>query len=156
MAVQVARLAGSLRMGLGLAPGECVALVMRNSTAYAELMYACWHAGLAAVPINAKLHPKELAYIIDHSQARVVFASDDHAQDVASAVADAGSAARVIVVDTPDYARLAKADPVAIAQTAAGDLAWLFYTSGTTGRPKGAMLTHRNLLAMATSYFIDV
>jgi long-chain acyl-CoA synthetase len=156
MAMQAARLAGGLRVTLGLAPGERVALVMRNSPAYAELLYACWHAGLAAVPVNAKLHPKELAYIIDHSQARVVLASDDHAQDVASAVADAGAAARVIVIDGADYARLAQADPVAIAQTEANDVAWLFYTSGTTGRPKGAMLTHRNLLAMATSYFVDI
>jgi len=156
MAARVARLAGALRTGLGLAPGECVALVMRNSPAYAELLYACWHGGLAAVPVNAKLHPKELAYIIDNSRARVVLASDDHAQHVATAVADCGAAARVIVVDSPDYARLLEAEPVAIAPVMPDDLAWLFYTSGTTGRPKGAMLTHRNLLAMATSYFIDI
>ena len=111
--------------------GRCVALVMRNSPAYAELFYACWHAGLAAVPVNAKLHPKELAYIIDHSQARVVFASDDHAQDVASAVADAGSPARVIVVGTPEYARLAAADPIAIARA-------------EPGRPRLAVLHERH------------
>ncbi|MBL8837305.1 MAG: long-chain fatty acid--CoA ligase [Alphaproteobacteria bacterium] len=156
METHVARLAGGLRMTLGLAPGECVALIMRNCPEYAEVLYACWHAGLTAVPINAKLHPKELAFIVDHSQARVVFATPDLAQAVNEAVADAGARARVIVIGTPEHRALAGADPIAIARVEPDDLAWLFYTSGTTGRPKGAMLSHRNELAMTTSYFIDI
>jgi long-chain acyl-CoA synthetase len=154
---RVARLAGAMRRPpFALQPGDRVAFVMANGPAYAELFYACWQAGLAAVPANAKLHPRELAYIIDHSQARLVFVTADLADGVAAAVRDAGSAARIVDVGSRDFAALLAADPAPMVQTEADDLAWLFYTSGTTGRPKGAMLSHRNLLAMATSYFLDI
>ena len=75
VAGRVARLAGSLRQRFGLEPGERVAIVAKNSPDYLELMYAIWHAGLAAVPANAKLHGRELAYILEHSGARICFAS---------------------------------------------------------------------------------
>ena len=71
---RVARLAGALR-GMGLTPGDRVAIVAKNSPDYVELLYAIWHAGLAAVPANAKLHGAELGYILEHSGARVCFAS---------------------------------------------------------------------------------
>ena len=64
-----------LRDRLGLVPGERVAIVAKNSPAYLELLYGIWHAGLAAVPANAKLHGAELGYILEHSGARVCFAS---------------------------------------------------------------------------------
>jgi long-chain acyl-CoA synthetase len=154
---RVARIAAALRRpSLGLAAGDRVALVMANRPAYAELLYACWHAGLVAVPANAKLHPKEIAYIIDHSGARLVFVTADLAEAVASAVADIETPIPIIDVAGRDYAALTAGEPMAMAPTEADDLAWLFYTSGTTGRPKGAMLSHRNLLAMATSYFLDI
>ncbi len=156
MQARVARLAGALRGRLGLRPGDRVALQMRNSPVYAELLYACWHAGLAAVPINAKLHPREIAYIFDHSGALAAFVSGDLAEAAAAAKADAQSPVRIVAAEGAEFAALATAEPTGMAETAPDDLAWLFYTSGTTGRPKGAMLTHRNLLAMAMSYFIDV
>ena len=65
-----------LRTRLGLAPGDRVAIVAKNSPDYLELLYGIWHAGLAAVPANAKLHGAELGYILEHSGARVCFASD--------------------------------------------------------------------------------
>jgi long-chain acyl-CoA synthetase len=151
------RIAASLRRPpLSLQAGDRVAMVMANGPAYAELFYACWHAGVAAVPANAKLHPKELAYIIEHSGARVAFVTADLADAVAGAVRDVGAAIPIIDVASRDYTALATGEPMAMAHTEPDDLAWLFYTSGTTGRPKGAMLTHRNLLAMATSYFLDI
>src|SRR6185295_10200776 len=155
MATRVARLAGGLRAA-GLAPGARVAIVMANAPVYAELVYACWWAGLAALPVNAKLHAKEIAYILDHSGARLVLHDAAHGETVAAAASEAGAATRLRDVGDAAFARLFEAEAIAMADTEAEDLAWLFYTSGTTGRPKGAMLSHRNLLAMATSYFIDI
>ncbi len=154
MAARVARLAGGLRAGLE--PGARVAIVMGNAPVYAELIYACWWAGLAALPVNARLHAKEIAYILDHSGAALALFDTEHAETVAAAAREAGSPARLIEIGSPEFTRLLAADAVAMAETEADDLAWLFYTSGTTGRPKGAMQTHRNLLAMTTSYFVDI
>jgi len=148
--------AAGLRALPGIAPGARVAIVMANAPVYAELFYACWWAGLAAVPVNAKLHAREIAFILDHSQADVVFVSAESAELVANAAREMDRAVPVIDVGSADFAALGRADAMAMWQTEADDLAWLFYTSGTTGRPKGAMLTHRNLLAMTTSYFLDI
>ena len=131
-------------------------MVMANCPAYAEIFYACWHGGLAALPINAKLHPRELAYIFDHSGAAVILATPDMLEAVASAKVEAGSPAPILDVEGGAFAALYASETSSMADVAPDDMAWLFYTSGTTGRPKGAMLTHRNILAMATSYFIDI
>jgi long-chain acyl-CoA synthetase len=153
---RVARLAGALRGRFRLQPGDRVALLMKNAPVYAELMYACWHAGLAAVPINARLHPREIAYVFEHSGAGVVFASADLAAAAGAAAREAGARVPIVDVDSGEFAGLAAEDPLPMADAAPDDLAWLFYTSGTTGRPKGAMLTHRNLLAMGMAYFVDI
>jgi long-chain acyl-CoA synthetase len=108
------------------------------------------------VPVNAKLHPREIAYILDHSAARVIFVTDELAEGVASGAREVNASARIIDIGNKEFADLAAAAPIALAPVAADDLAWLFYTSGTTGRPKGAMLSHRNLLAMAMCYFHDI
>src|SRR5262245_1931833 len=155
MAIRVARLAGA-RRGSGLESGDRVAIVMANAPVYAEAMYACWWAGLAALPVNAKLHVREIAYILDHSGARLALLDAEHADEVAAATREAGSNARLIDVTSAEFAGLVSADAVPLADATPDALAWLFYTSGTTGWPKGAMLTHRNLLAMTTSYFIDI
>jgi long-chain acyl-CoA synthetase len=151
LARDVAALAGGLR-ALGLKPGDCVAIAAANSPDYVRALYAIWHAGLAAVPVNAKLHPREIAYCFTHSDAALVL----YSADMAAAVGEAALSVRTIEIGGDDWRRLLAADPVEMASIAPDDLAWLFYTSGTTGRPKGAMLSHRNLLAMATSYFIDI
>jgi long-chain acyl-CoA synthetase len=150
MARDAARLAGGLR-ALGLEPGARVAIVAGNSPDYARALYAIWWAGLAAVPINVKLHPKELAYCLDHSGAALIL----HSADLAANVGETDTKLRAIEFGGPDWGKL-HGEEVAMAETAPDALAWLFYTSGTTGRPKGAMLSHRNVLAMATSYFIDI
>ena len=149
---RVARLAAGL--AARLKPGDRVGLVMKNCPQYVELMFACWHAGLAAVPINAKLHPKELEFILADSGARLCFASADlHPALAALAVAGMED---VIEVDGPGYVRLFGAAPAAVVPRAADDAAWLFYTSGTTGRPKGVTLTQRNIMAAILNYLSDV
>ncbi|MFO0292405.1 MAG: AMP-binding protein [Rhodospirillales bacterium] len=154
---RVARLAGALRDRLALRPGDRVAVLMSNAPAYVEILYACWWAGLAAVPVNAKLHAREVAYVLDHSGARLVFVSPDTAATFAAAARETGGPAPIAIeAGSAEYETLVAADAVTLAVVDAGDLAWLFYTSGTTGRPKGAMLSHRNLLAATMSYFVDI
>ena len=151
-----ARLGAAMRARLRLAPGDRIALFMSNCPAYVELTWAAWWAGLALVPINAKLHAKEAEYILDHSGARVCFVDADHAQAISALAGTAPGLERTISVDSDEYRALAGELELDLAEAAPDDLAWLFYTSGTTGRPKGVMLTHRNLLAMTLCYFTDV
>jgi long-chain acyl-CoA synthetase len=154
LAGRAARLAGALRQRLGLQPGDRVAIVAKNSPEYLELFFGIWHAGLAAVPANAKLHALELAYILEHSGARVCFASAGLDDAVAPHVP--ASLERLIRVGSAEYETLLASDPTDVVPRAADDLAWLFYTSGTTGRPKGAMLTHRNLSWASHAYATEV
>ncbi len=154
LAGRTARLAGAMRTELGLRPGDRVALTMTNTPEYVEILFAAWHAGLAAVPINAKLHPNEFAYILGNSGARAVFMSTDLAGTVSALPVE--TLDHRIEVGSPAYDALFTADPIDIAQVAPDDVAWLFYTSGTTGQPKGAMLTHRVLTAMTLNYFADI
>jgi long-chain acyl-CoA synthetase len=149
-------LAGRLREAFGLAPGDRVALVMRNTPEYLELLLAGWYAGLTLVPANAKLHPRELAYILGHSGARVGFVSADLIDAIGPLEESIGTLERIVEVGSADYRAMLAGDPAPITEVAPDDVAWLFYTSGTTGQPKGAMLTHDNLLAMTLSYFADV
>jgi long-chain acyl-CoA synthetase len=151
---RAARLAASLRHRFALRPGERVAIAAKNSPDYLELMFGIWHAGLAAVPANAKLHGRELGYILEHSGARVCFASDG--LDTAMAAHAPATLERLITIGSPEYEALFTADPVAAWPCLGDDLAWLFYTSGTTGRPKGAMLTHRVLAAASYAYAGEV
>ena len=156
LARRAAAIAGALKRRLGLVPGDRVALVMSNVPDYVELLLAGWHAGLTMVPANAKLHRRELAYILDHAGARVCFVTPDLAGTVAPLADELPSLERVVKAGSREHLALREGEPAAPVATAPDDVAWLFYTSGTTGRPKGAMLTHRNLLAMTLAYLADV
>ncbi len=154
LADRVSRLACSMRRRFKLKPGDRVALILRNCPEYLEILYACWHAGLVAVPINAKLHSKEFAYILENSAASLLFAAVDLADTIATQAAPGSTA--IIPVAGDEYTKLFTSDPMPPVNCAPLDPAWLFYTSGTTGKPKGAVLSHHNLLAMSQCYFADV
>src|SRR5215470_10689104 len=153
-AERAARLAAALRDRFDLGPGERVAVAAKNTPDYLELLFGIWHAGLAAVPANAKLHGRELGYILEHSGARVCFASDELDAEIAPHAP--ATLERLVTIGSPEYDALFTADPVGVWPCGADDLAWLFYTSGTTGRPKGAMLTHRVLAAASYAYTAEV
>lgn len=137
----------------GVQQGDRVAIFMKNCPDYLIAQYGVWYAGAAAVPINAKLHGREAAWILENSGAKFAFTSPG----LTEAVQEAGSDARCIDITGADYAAAMATDPVAEpAKVDPGDLAWLFYTSGTTGKPKGVMITHRMLIDMSLTYFIDV
>ncbi|HTT12290.1 MAG TPA: AMP-binding protein [Burkholderiaceae bacterium] len=155
LAERALRLAAALRAPLGQEAGARVALVMQNNAAYVESLYACWAAGLAAIPINVKLHPREVAFILDDAGATLCFITED-VDTLAIDAARASPGTRFVDVDSGDYRKLLHAEPGRVSEVAPHEVAWLFYTSGTTGKPKGVMLTHANLLAAALNYLADV
>jgi long-chain acyl-CoA synthetase len=130
-------------------PGDRVAIAMTNRPEFLEALFAIWHAGLIAVPMNAKLHSEEFGYIIGHTEASLTLTSADRANDVAPH-------SRSIVTETADWRRLYDGDGIDVVPRAPDDLCWLFYTSGTTGRPKGAMLTHGIMMAQTLAYFAEI
>jgi fatty-acyl-CoA synthase len=143
------RIATSIRETSG--PGDRIAVASENRPEIVELMFAIWAAERAFVPINYKLHPLEMQQIIDDSGAAVVFASPKISQALTSV-----TKVPVEVLASPSYQnRLAATPSERPTDTDPGALAWLFYTSGTTGRSKGAMLSHRNLMAMTVSHLAD-
>ena len=109
-AMRVSRLAGALRSQLKLNPGDRVAIAAKNSADYFETLYAVWHAGLAAVPANAKLHGAELGYILEHSGARVCFASKGLDGEIAPHAPT--SLERMIVIGSGEYEKLFAADAI--------------------------------------------
>ena len=156
LAARVARIAAALR-DAGLATGERVVVASRNHPAYVEALFACWWAGLVAVPVNSKLHPRELAFVIEDSAARWIFTDAQWRDALATCRMSAIDASRVVVLGRPAHEALAAHPRAAdIATIEASTPAWLFYTSGTTGRPKGVILSHGNLVAMAQAFLSDV
>ncbi len=156
LARRAATLAGSLQR-LGLQRGARVGLFMTNHPSVIELLFGCWWAGLAVVPINPKLHPREAHYIVSHSGVSLLFVTGDIGDALANAGLPLPDVREIVDVDRAAYRALLEGSPLAEpVHRASDDLAWLFYTSGTTGHPKGVMLTHRNLLLMTLCYFADV
>jgi acyl-CoA synthetase (AMP-forming)/AMP-acid ligase II len=142
LAGRASKLSAGLTRRFNLKRGDRVALAMKNCPEYYEVLFACWHAGLTPVPMNAKLHAREFAYIRENSGAKLCFVSADLEASVEG----------ISILELEDF----HGEPAAPADVAPDDVAWLFYTSGTTGVPKGAMLTHRNMLFQTQAYFADI
>jgi fatty-acyl-CoA synthase len=138
---RIRRVAGWLvRRGIG--PGDVVAALMKNSTAFLELAFATSHIGAVFLPINYRLSTDEVGYIGENSGARLLVADEELA----------GIAAGDIPVVLLDEAAQASAtrlagdcEPAPMHPRQPGDLMRLMYTSGTTDRPKGVMLTYENM-----------
>ncbi len=155
LAQRVATLAGAFAAA-GMQRGDRVALVARNVPEYVEALLGCWWAGLVAVPVNAKLHPRELAYVLENSGARWAFVDGAWRAALGGPPADA-ALERCIEFGSGEYRALfGAAAPIEPASCARDDGAWLFYTSGTTGRPKGVVITHANLFALSQCFLSDV
>ena len=151
---QAACIAGALRGRHRLAPGTRVALAMENCPEFLPALYGVWRAGLSAVPLNSKLHAREMAWIMADSQSRLCLATPKIAE--ALSAPGVGELPPILVTGSRDYAALFDGDAVAPLPGDSNAEAWIFYTSGTTGRPKGAMLSHRNLLFACHCYYADI
>ena len=149
-------IAGALKAAQGLEPGERVAIFMANRPDYLEALFGIWYAGLVAVPVNAKLHPREVAYILGNSGTRLCITDEGHADGIESVRGEVPGLTAPLVAGSDDWRAMLGHNPEGPAAARPDDPAWLFYTSGTTGRPKGATITHRNLLMMTLSYFADL
>ena len=156
------RLANGLNR-LGVQQGDNVAVLMYNCPEMLESMFACFKMGCGTIPINFRLHPKEFAFIINHSEAKAVIISPEFIESILDIRDDIPQVSYIISASEAqdpflDYETVlsAESDQFEDADVAPDDVAWLFYTSGTTGQPKGAMLTHRNLLCMAMNFYADM
>ena len=142
---------GAALVSEGLRPGDRIALYMANCPEFLVAFWGAWIAGAAVVPVNNKLHPREAAWILGNAGASRVFVTPDLGPGL-------GSVTDVPMTDVAGAAFAAMtagggAEPL---HREEGDLAWLFYTSGTTGRPKGVMITHGMLASMSLCYMADV
>jgi len=156
LAARSVRLAGAF-VSAGLERGDRVALVSRNVPAYIEALFGCWWAGLVAVPVNARLHPRELAFVLANSNARWAFVDAGWRAAIGGLGGKAPTLAHVVELGGGDYTKLfGGAASEAPAPCAPDDPAWLFYTSGTTGRPKGVVISHGNLRAMSGAFLACV
>ncbi len=153
------RLARALR-GLGLKPGDRVLDLQKNACTYVETDFGISIAGLCRVALNYRLNPADWARIAEDSGARAIIYSDAFAGDVDAVLAQVEHA--IVIGGSTDAAGLAWSRLLAEAPAgrlppcAPDDLVSLNYSSGTTGRPKGARRTHRNRTASLTNIVIDV
>jgi fatty-acyl-CoA synthase len=141
--VRATRLATALRERFGVEQGDRVGFLAQNSTDHFETMFACWKLGAIFVPMNWRLSPHETLAIIEHCEPRVVMYDEEHARLVES------SPMPEVVrrVGRPDcgYEQLIAAHEanVVMEDVSFDTINMLLYTSGTTGRPKGVIYTHR-------------
>ncbi|MFZ5781537.1 MAG: acyl-CoA synthetase [Pseudomonadota bacterium] len=152
---RVSRVAGAL-FALGVRPGDRVALLALNSDRYFELMYAIPWIGAAMVPLNTRLAAPEIEYILADSGAKVLFVDAAMSHHLSALEGRIPGIREVIWLDDvagPEgvlhYEDLTSYEAAPDAGAANDDLAGLFYTGGTTGRSKGVMLTHTNLVVNA-------
>ena len=146
---RTARLAGWL-LSHGVAKGDRVAILLANQTPYIEAVFAATRIGAIAIPINTRLSPREVRFILeDSSPAAAVFDSElaDTTREAASGVVPESALLEVGGDADPYQAALEDSTPEhGIAPVEPDDPMILMYTSGTTGRPKGALLPHRKTL----------
>lgn len=139
---------GTGLLSRGIGKGDRIAVFMSNRIDYLIALYGIWFTGAAAVPINAKLHPKEADWIIENADCALTLSDDAHSADLTRPA---------ISVDGTEWADLIAMPPMSRpVDMDSSDMAWLFYTSGTTGKPKGVIITCGNIASMVSCYFIDV
>ncbi|MBK8740487.1 MAG: AMP-binding protein [Betaproteobacteria bacterium] len=147
---QQARHLGASLAARGLAPGDTIATLLHNGWQTAAIFLGSMAEGYVCAPLNLIAQRSQLAYVIGHSDCKLVITSSDYEEQLMEALEDVSRAVAVVVIDVDQPALFAGATGALPAPALNADSpALLMYTSGTTGQPKGALLTHGNLLAAA-------
>ena len=161
-AERIARIAGGLQAN-GLGKGDRAAILALNSDRYFELLFAVPAAGGMTVPLNTRLAPPEIAYMLDDSGAAVLFVDAAMAPAVQALQGRLGQVRHIYWLDdTPPppgmhaFETLVEAPPAPEFEPRDDDVAGIYYTGGTTGVSKGVMLTHRNLVTNAAGIIVSV
>ncbi|MEO7850671.1 MAG: long-chain-fatty-acid--CoA ligase [Rubrivivax sp.] len=158
-AERVARLAGALQ-SLGMARGDRIGMLALNSDRYLEFFFGTWWGGGAVNPVNIRWSAAEIAYSLDDCDTRILLV-DEQFKALAAELRGRSKSLRTLIYtgdgDTPEgmlnyEALLADATPAADAGCGGLDLAGVMYTGGTTGFPKGVMLSHEGLCANALAF----
>lgn len=159
---RIQRVAGGLR-AIGLAPGERVAIQLAKTVDNIAFMFGAAAVGCVFIPINPVLKPLQVQHILRDSGARLLLTNSQRAQELQPAIASCPDLQHLVLSDSepagPGKAfrvhsyRIEEidADPPSQAEPGSNDLAAIFYTSGSTGLPKGVMLSHANLVTGAHS-----
>ena len=144
---------GALLRAHGLQPGDTVSLVMPNGLQTLRVLLGALHAGIVVNPVNLLAQPTQMRYVLEHSDCMLVCVSPDWAEPVRALLGEIDRAVQVWVVDPDGDALPGEAEAPALASPPPSPdaVALLMYTSGTTGVPKGVMLTQANLAANAAA-----
>jgi fatty-acyl-CoA synthase len=148
---ELARRARAFAAGLdalGIGRGERIAIVSHNAARFVAALYGATISGRVLVPVNFRLHAHEVAYVVEHSGARVLLLDPELEQALASVPCEH----RFVFGSKSDPALFGSTATPILPELDEDELATLNYTSGTTARPKGVMLTHRNLWVNATTF----
>jgi acyl-CoA synthetase (AMP-forming)/AMP-acid ligase II len=152
---------GGNLLAAGCKPGDRVAFCLANSPRIMELIYGCFAAGLVVVPVNARLHTREMAYIVGNSGAKILVHGSEFQKGIQSNAELFEGVKRYCtepVEGATLFSSLVSADhalPAAV-DASPEDICWLFYTSGTTGKPKGAIWNHRMVRCVIMNYLADL
>jgi long-chain acyl-CoA synthetase len=152
---------GAFLRDRGIQPGDRVVIFLKNGFEYPAILFGLFRVGFVAVPINAKLHPREVAFVVENSGAKAIVLDAAAASALRSVLEGRTALQFLIVGDRASECSIESAFGHAAREALPfeaqpDDPAWIFYTSGTTGRPKGATLSHRNLFAMAVNCLADI
>ncbi|MEN0140060.1 MAG: AMP-binding protein [Rhodococcus sp. (in: high G+C Gram-positive bacteria)] len=155
------RVAGGLA-DLGMGPGDRAIVVMQNRPECFVIDHALAAGAFVRVALSYRLHAREIADVARDCEPVVAFVDAEREREVAEALAEAGLDVVVVAVDEPQgevgatLADLAERAELESPQVEPEQLAWLPYTSGTTGEPKGVMLSHRSVLACARNLMVEL